>query len=81
MTMQKIAPPIMATGEVKIQWLRALSWDNALASFIMVSNSWIRASASNLSAILALSLSMADMTTSLSGCWNSCGKVQVQSSH
>jgi hypothetical protein len=71
MTMQKILPPIMAPGEVKIQWLRMLSWASTLASFIIVSSSWIRTSVLNLPAILVLSWSMAEMTTSLLGCWNS----------
>jgi hypothetical protein len=81
MIRQRIVPPIMALGEVKIQWLRMLSCASAWASFIIAFSSWIRTSASNLPAILVLSRLIAEMTTSLSGCWKRCGKVQVQLSH
>ncbi len=49
--------------------------------FYIVSSSWIRTSALNLPAILVRRRSIAERTTSLSGCWNSWGKVQIQSSH
>ncbi len=72
-----IAPLIMAPGVVKVQWLTGFS----LASLAMVSSSLSKISASNLPEILVRSLSMAVANVSLSGCWNRCPKVQVQSSH
>ncbi len=52
MARQRMVPPIMAPGEVKIQWLSMPSWAVVLASLVMVSSSWIKTSASNLPAIL-----------------------------
>jgi len=40
--------PIIAPGEVKIQWLKGASLASSLASLVMVSSSWSRTSASNL---------------------------------
>ncbi len=47
----------------------------------MVLSLWRRTSASNLLEILVPSFSMAAVTTSFSGCWKSCPKFHVQSSH
>jgi hypothetical protein len=71
------APPIMAPGVVNVQWSKVFS----LASLVIISSSLIRISASNLLEIFVRSLSIAAMTFSFSGCWKSCPKVQVQSSH
>jgi hypothetical protein len=48
---QTRAPPIMAVGVVKVQWLMGFS----LASFVMVSSSWSRILESNLPEILVQS--------------------------
>ncbi len=74
---QTMALPIMGPGVVKVQWLMGFS----LASLVMVSSSWSKISALNLPEILVRSLSMAVVTILLSGCWNSCPRLQVQSSH
>ncbi len=73
---QMMAPPIMARSVVNIQWLGVFS----LASLAVVSNLWSRISTSNFHEILVQSFSMAEVTTSFSGCWKSSPNVQVQSS-
>jgi hypothetical protein len=78
---QTKVPPIMAPGEVKIQWLKGVSLANSLASLFIVSSLWMSTSVSNFLEILAGSLLMAEVTISFSGCWKSCPSVQVQSSH
>ena len=81
MKRQTRVAPIIAPGEVKIQWLKGTSLASSLASLVMVSSSWSKTSASNLPEILVRSLAMAAVTTSFSDCWNSCPRVQVQSNH
>ncbi len=81
MKRQTNVPPIMAPGEVKIQWLKGISLANSLVSLVIVSSSWRSTSASNFPEILARNLFMAEVTISFSGCWKSCPSVQVQSSH
>jgi hypothetical protein len=71
------APPIMAPGVVRIQWLIS----SFLASLVIVSSSLIRISVSNLPEIRSQSRSIAVVTYSFSGCWKSWPKVHVQSSH
>jgi hypothetical protein len=66
-----------APGVVNIQWVSGSS----LASLVIVSNSLIRISASNLLEIHSWSRSIAFVTFSFSGCWKSWPRVQVQSSH
>ncbi len=57
--------PIIAPGEVKIQWLKGASLASSLASLVMVANSLRRTSASNLPEIRVRSWAMAEATTSL----------------
>ncbi len=81
MKRQTRVAPIIAPGEVKIQWLNGTSLASSLASLVMVSSSWSKTSTLNLPEILVCSLAMAVVTTSFSDCWKSCPSVQVQSSH
>ena len=63
MKRQTRVAPIIAPGEVKIQWLKGTSLASSLASLVMVSSSWSKTSASNLPEILVRSLAMAAVTT------------------
>ena len=78
MKRQTRVAPIIAPGEVKIQWLKGTSLASSLASLVMVSSLWSKTSASNLPEILVRSLAMAAVTTSFSDCWNSCPRVLEQ---